>query len=507
ISIPRRATTWPKPRPPSRRAITGVSVITVMGLLGFTLPVWMGPAYCGIRMAPCESWPRRLARTSKVATPRASASGAPMAVKMRVARDSSLSAWMFGMASGYRKTEELRGGFTLDEAARARVQPGGGERGEWIRIAHVEGIVAADHHAIGAQLLDDEAEIAGAERQRVHEDPPRILARLLGNGRRPFRPHVPAVVEAGKREGEGAAPMRERDAEIGQALEHAAEDELGDGQRRLQRIADDEGKVVLREPLLAHEGIGRVHEHRHPEIAAGREEREERRIIEVAPARAGADLDRAEPKILAAIAQLLDGQRGVLERHRRHPAEAGGVARHERGHVLVLHPREGLGGPGLGPVAEHDRRRREGLVIDAEAVHVLDAPLRAPRAVVDVAEELIARHDGGAAGVARIEPRPLAAAVARGEVLPARRDQMGVEIDAHYFASVLPMNWITAAMRWASRSQKALNSSASWYAMGVLAFSMADLNSGSSTAFRVVSRRVWTTAAGTPRGAKSPVQM
>ena len=54
-------------------------------------------------------------------------------------------------------------------------------------------------------------------------------------------------------------------------------------------------------------------------------------------------------------------------------------------------------------------------------------------AVVDVAEELVARHDGGAAGVARVEPRPLAAAVARGEVLPARGDQMGVEIDAHYF--------------------------------------------------------------------------
>ena len=46
-------------------------------------------------------------------------------------------------------------------------------------------------------------------------------------------------------------------------------------------------------------------------------------------------------------------------------------------------------------------------MVDAEAVHVLDPPLRAPRAVVDGAEELIAGHDGGVTGIARVEPRPL----------------------------------------------------------------------------------------------------
>src|SRR3990172_4137090 len=423
------------------------------------------------------------------------------------------SCWCAGRAgcsawrSGDLQAEEAGGGLSLDEAPRARIKPGGVERREGIRVAHVEGIVAPDHHAVGAQLVDDEPEITRAERERVHVDAARVLPRLLGIGRRSLRPHVPAVVETGEREREGAAPVGEGDAEIGEALEHAAEDELGDGERRLQRIADDEGKVVLGQPLLADERRRRVHEDRQPEVAAGREERKEHGIVEVAPARTGADLDGADRQGLAAVAQLLHGEGGLLKRHRRHRAESCGVARGNAGHVLVLHPREGLGRLGLGPVAEHHRRGREDLAVNPEPVHVLDAPLRAPRAVVDVPEELLSRHDGGAAGIARLEPRPLAATVPGGKILPARGNDVSVKVDPHYFASVLPMNWMTEAMRLASVSQKALNSSVSWYAMGVLALSMAALNSSSWPARRVTSRSVCSTPAGMPRGAKRPVQM
>src|SRR5262245_28783158 len=250
ISMPRLATTWPKPRPPSSRAITGVSASTVIGLFGFTWPVLMDPAYCGMRIAPWESWPRRLARTSSVATRRASASGVPRPVKMRVASASSLAGAMVGMASGYRKSEELGRRFTFDEPPRGGIERGGVQRGAGVVVAHVEGIVAADHHAVRAQLLDDEAEIARGEGERVHVDALGVLARLLGDRLRPFRPHVPAVIEPSQREGERPASVREADAEVGQPLQHAAEDELRDGERRLQRIADDQGEVVLGKPLL-----------------------------------------------------------------------------------------------------------------------------------------------------------------------------------------------------------------------------------------------------------------
>jgi len=52
MSIPRRATTWPKPRPPSRRAITGVSAVIVIGDFGSTVPFRTASAYCGMRMTP-----------------------------------------------------------------------------------------------------------------------------------------------------------------------------------------------------------------------------------------------------------------------------------------------------------------------------------------------------------------------------------------------------------------------------------------------------------------------
>jgi len=97
------------------------------------------------------------------------------------------------------------------------------------------------------------------------------------------------------------------------------------------------------------------------------------------------------------VAQLVDRQRGRLERHRSHADEAPGMPPDDLGHVRVLHPREALGGLGVHPVAEHHRRRRECLHVDAQPVHILQPPGRIPRAIVDVAEELRAGEDRRAA--------------------------------------------------------------------------------------------------------------
>ena len=122
---------------------------------------------------------------------------------------------------------------------------------------------------------------------------------------------------------------------------------------------------------------------------------------------------------------------GVLERHGRHPDETLRMTPDDGRHVLVLHPREGPGGPRFRPVAEHHRRRREHLAVDSEPIHVLDPPLRAPRPVVDLAEDGFARHDRGPTRVAMDQPRPAAAAVPAGEVLPALGQHVRVEVDPH----------------------------------------------------------------------------
>src|SRR5215470_4018499 len=98
ISVPRRATTWPKPRPPSSRAVTAVSATTVMGDFGSMLPVFTPSAYWGMRITPWLSCARRLPSTFRRELHSASAVGAPRPSKMRVAMLSRRPASMVGMS-------------------------------------------------------------------------------------------------------------------------------------------------------------------------------------------------------------------------------------------------------------------------------------------------------------------------------------------------------------------------------------------------------------------------
>src|SRR5262245_24170496 len=78
--------------------MTGVSSTVVMFGLGLSVPSASAAQYWGIRIAPCESCPRRLARTSIWAIRAASAGGTCRAAKMwRVFRSSGTTS-MVGMA-------------------------------------------------------------------------------------------------------------------------------------------------------------------------------------------------------------------------------------------------------------------------------------------------------------------------------------------------------------------------------------------------------------------------
>src|SRR5262245_34638243 len=72
-------------------ARVGVSTTSFICGLGFSVPACSAATYCGTRITPCESWPRRLARMSMPAMKAASPSGTPRAAKMsRVRRSSRL---------------------------------------------------------------------------------------------------------------------------------------------------------------------------------------------------------------------------------------------------------------------------------------------------------------------------------------------------------------------------------------------------------------------------------
>src|SRR5437879_2134576 len=95
--MPRRATTWPNPWSPSMTAVVGVSLRTRIVGVGFVVPFSIDVTYWAIRITPCESWPRRLARTSKVAIQAASSRGTPRAAKIRPVSSSRSSAFTIGI--------------------------------------------------------------------------------------------------------------------------------------------------------------------------------------------------------------------------------------------------------------------------------------------------------------------------------------------------------------------------------------------------------------------------
>src|SRR5262245_3912543 len=63
-------------------ARVGVSTTRFICGLGLSVPACSAATYCGTRITPCESWPRRLARMSMLAMNAASLSGTPRAAKM-----------------------------------------------------------------------------------------------------------------------------------------------------------------------------------------------------------------------------------------------------------------------------------------------------------------------------------------------------------------------------------------------------------------------------------------
>src|SRR5438093_945802 len=80
-------------------AVVGVSLRTRISGVGFVSPLSIDATYCAMRITPCESWPRRFARTSSAAIHAASDSGTPRALKMRLARASRSSALTMGMVA------------------------------------------------------------------------------------------------------------------------------------------------------------------------------------------------------------------------------------------------------------------------------------------------------------------------------------------------------------------------------------------------------------------------
>jgi len=80
-------------------------------------------------------------------------------------------------------------------------------------------------------------------------------------------------------------------------------------------------------------------------------------------------------------------------------------------------------------VGEENRGRRDDLIVDSVAVHVLEAYLGIPAAGIDVAEDVIAEKDHGFSPLGMTDRRPVLRAVAHFEIGPGSRKEVSMDVD------------------------------------------------------------------------------
>jgi hypothetical protein len=191
------------------------------------------------------------------------------------------------------------------------------------------------------------------------------------------------VVEAAGIHRHVAAAVGDADLEPAVAVEHAFEDQVADGESRIERVADDVVEIVRRQPTALGEPH-RVQEEEDAELLGRGEHRGEAWRGEFLAIDVGAELDAAHAEVLDAAAHLGHRQLGRLHRQGAHGDEAVGMGGGDLGQVVVDQPRGLASQLGIGPVEVLRRRRRDRLDVDAEPVHVGDAPRRGRDLLVDV---------------------------------------------------------------------------------------------------------------------------
>src|SRR5436190_6509604 len=206
-------------------------------------------------------------------------------------------------------------------------------------------IVRAHQELTRAHLGGEVTHPFGREHHRVVVHLLEVLGRLLldrpvGSPGAPVEPGEAPVIGAARVRRQETAAVRRADLETRELVERALEDQVRERDGGLERIADHVVEVaVALEPVLE-VGRGasglRVDEDHHAELLGLGPERVELRIADLHAVDAAADPGAAQPVLLHALLELLGGEVGVLQRHRREGDEALGIGGARLRELLVL---------------------------------------------------------------------------------------------------------------------------------------------------------------------------
>src|SRR6185437_12884063 len=150
-----------------------------------------------------------------------------------------------------------------------------------------------------------------------------------------FRPDHKSMVRAPTVTGQIPAPVRGHYLQPWMPVQHAAEDEMGQRNGRLQRLSDDVAEIVGTQALAQRRPKG-VNENDRTEFFSRRPERGELAGVQLHLVHRGRDLNALESEALHRVAQLLRSQLRMLKRERSETDQAVGMPRTQLRNVFVL---------------------------------------------------------------------------------------------------------------------------------------------------------------------------
>ena len=302
-----------------------------------------------------------------------------------------------------------------------------------------EGPVAAEHHAVGAHLVEQESQRLLAPDHGVVVETTLVAARRARN-RALLGPHaLPAAIDAPHREARRAAAVRDADAEVRTRVQDAAEDQHGHDDRVLHDDAKAVEQSVARR-ALHHEVVLRLRmeeQHRTHRLG-GLEEWQESRLVPVLAVDERVELRTLETEPRDRALELVDGELDVLHRERGEAGEARRPLRRHRRDLVVDLAGQLPPPRGIEVIAEERRVDGDDLHVHTLRVHVGD-PLFGREANLRRGERdaLVVAHEAADALAGLVtEAVPLAAGL--GGAPRRARHEMRVDVDALHAPRATP---------------------------------------------------------------------
>src|SRR5215813_1440476 len=184
-------------------------------------------------------------------------------------------------------------------------------------VAHVEAEVAAQHHTVGADGVDEPAERLGRVADGVVGEAPEIGAERALGLVLVFRADTLAVLHAAGKIWNRAAGVGQQHVEPREPVEDATQDEVRGRDGGVERIAEQVTQVERLQTIVGADHGERMQEHGQLELLTALEHRCERRVREIAARDVRAHVYGADAGQASRPLELAHGGLWLLHRKRR----------------------------------------------------------------------------------------------------------------------------------------------------------------------------------------------